>query len=94
MVKQCQSCGMPLQTTKAGDCRGTELDGTKSEKRCKLCYQNGGFINPDYTLEQMRVIVDNALKENGSGRFMRWVAQKQLPSLERWKNKKIEKSVS
>jgi hypothetical protein len=42
----------------------------------------------------MRVIVDNALKENGSGRFMRWVAQKQLPSLERWKNKKIEKSVS
>ncbi len=32
MSKQCQSCGMPLQTKKAGDCRGSELDGTKNEK--------------------------------------------------------------
>lgn len=48
MSKQCQSCGMPLQTKKAGDCRGTEKDG--------------------------------------SGRLMRWMAQKQLPHLERWKS--------
>lgn len=88
MVQQCQSCGMPLQTKKAGDCRGTESDGTKSEKWCKLCYENGAFIGPDCTLDQMKTIVDNALKENGSGRLMRWMAQKQLPSLERWKNKK------
>jgi hypothetical protein len=79
---------MPLQTKKAGDCRGTESDGTRSEKWCSLCYENGEFIGPDCTLEQMKVIVDNALKENGSGRLMRWMAQKQIPSLERWKNKK------
>ena len=84
-MKQCQSCGMPLQTKKAGDCRGTELDGSKSEKWCTLCYQNGAFIGQDCTLDQMKEIVDNALKEKGSGRIMCWMAQKQLPKLERWK---------
>lgn len=85
MVKQCQSCGMPLITKKAGDCRGTEQDGGKSEKWCSLCYANGEFYNPDCTLEQMEQIVDKALIENGSGRLMRWMAKNQLPRLERWK---------
>jgi hypothetical protein len=76
---------MPLQTKEAGDCRGTESDGTKSEKWCTLCYKDGAFIDPDCTLDQMKVIVDNALKERGSGKLMRWMAQKHLPRLERWK---------
>lgn len=87
MTKQCQSCGMPLQTKKAGDCRGTEADERKSEKWCRLCYENGVFVTPDCTLDQMKIIVDNALKEQGSGSLMRWMAKKQLPKLERWKNK-------
>lgn len=87
MTKQCQSCGMPLKTKKAGDCRGTEKDGSKSEKWCKLCYKNGSFIGPDCTLDEMKGIVDNALKEQGSGRIMRWMAQKQLPRLERWRGR-------
>ena len=87
-MKQCQSCGMPLQTKKAGDCRGTEKDGSKSEKWCSLCYENGAFIGPDCTLEEMKQIVDKALRENGKNRFfLRWMASKQLPHLERWKNK-------
>lgn len=86
MSKQCQSCGMPLQTKKAGDCRGSEKDGTKSEKWCSLCYENGEFYDPDCTLEKMKTIVDNALADQGSGKLMRWMAQKQLPRLERWKN--------
>ncbi len=69
---------------KAGDCRGTESDGVKSEKWCKLCYENGAFIGPGCTLEQMKIIVDNALKEQGSGRLMRWM----VPTLERWIIKK------
>ncbi len=85
MSKQCQSCGMPLETKKAGDCRGTEADGTKSETWCSLCYEKGSFKQPDITLEQMKKLVDDALIENGSGRFMRWMAQKQLPHLKRWK---------
>ena len=85
MKKQCQSCGMPLQTKKTGDSRGSEADGSKSEKWCNLCYENGEFIGKDCTLEEMRKIVDDALVQNGSGRIMRWMAQKQLPHLERWK---------
>lgn len=85
MTKQCQSCGMPLQTEQAGDCRGTETDGTRSERWCSLCYENGAFINPACTFPQMLDIVDNALKDNGSSRVMRWMAAKQLPKLERWK---------
>ncbi len=85
MSKQCQSCGMPLQTKKAGDCRGTEADGEKSEQWCSLCYENGAFFKPECTLEEMKSIVDKALTENGSGCLMRWMAQKQPPRLKRWK---------
>lgn len=85
MKKQCQSCGMPLNSKKSGDCRGTEKDGSKSEKWCKLCYKKGKFTGPDCKLDQMKAIVDRALIETGSGKIMRWMAQKQLPHLERWK---------
>ena len=84
-VQQCQSCGMPLITKKAGDCRGTEADGSKSEKWCSLCYANGRFLTPDCTLDQMIEIVDKALKEQNSSVIMRWMAKKQIPSLERWR---------
>lgn len=76
---------MPLTTKKAGDCRGTEADGSKSEQWCSLCYENGKFTRPDCTLDEMKQIVDDALIENGSGRLMRWLARKQLPTLARWK---------
>ena len=87
MAKQCQSCGMPLQTKKTGDCRGSEADGSKSEKWCKLCYESGAFLGPNRTIDDMKKIVNDTLVENGSGRIMRWLAQKQLPRLERWKAK-------
>jgi hypothetical protein len=86
MAKQCQSCGMPLQTKKAGDCRGTEADGTKSEKWCSLCFANGKFLGPDCTLQQMIEIVDKALLEQGSGKLMRWLARSGIPRLERWRS--------
>jgi hypothetical protein len=78
---------MPLQTKKTGDHRGTEKNGSKSEKWCNLCYENGVFIGASCTLEEMKKIVDDALVKNGSGRLMRWMAQKQLPHLERWKTR-------
>ena len=84
-MKQCQSCGMPLVTKKAGDCRGSESDGSKSEKWCYLCYENGAFIGKDCTLEEMISIVDRALKEQNSWFGMRWMAKKQIPHLERWR---------
>lgn len=76
---------MPLKTKEAGDCRGSEADGSKSEKWCKLCYANGKFINPECTLEEMIQIVDDALKRDKRGVFMRAMAKKQIPRLERWR---------
>jgi len=85
-MRQCQSCGMPLQTVAAGDCRGTETDGSVSDTWCTLCYRNGAFIDPNCTLEQMQQIVDDALREKGSNAAFRWLAKKQIPRLERWKS--------
>jgi hypothetical protein len=84
-MRQCQSCGMPLNTKKAGDCRGTEVDGSKSEKWCSLCYAHGVFIDPDCTIDEMVRIVDKALKDQGSNLLMRTLAKKQIPTLERWR---------
>jgi hypothetical protein len=76
---------MPLITKKAGDCRGTNADGSKSEKWCSLCFADGKFVGPDCTLEQMIEIVDKALREQNSSSVMRWMAKKQVPKLERWR---------
>lgn len=87
-MKQCQSCGMPLKTKKGGDRRGTELDGSLSEKWCKLCYGNGEFFEPIHTLDEMKVIIDKILLSQGRNRILRWVAKQQLHTLDRWKKTK------
>lgn len=84
-VKQCQSCGMPLRSEKAGDCRGSEIDGKKSEKWCSLCYNNGEFTGKECSLDQMKQIVDDAMKQEKMNWFMRKMALWQLPHLARWK---------
>ena len=75
---------MPLRTKKAGDRRGTEADGSKSEKWCSLCYADGAFVGGNCTVQEMIGIVDQALKKQGRSRLMRWMARKQIPTLERW----------
>ena len=76
---------MPLQTKKAGDCRGSEVDGGRSDKWCSLCYANGQFVGADCTLQEMIQIVDDALKRENKSALMRWMARKQIPRLERWR---------
>lgn len=76
---------MPLLTAKAGDCRGTETDGTKSDTWCSLCYVNGRFVDPECTLDGMVRIVDDALKRDKRSPLMRYMARKQIPRLDRWR---------
>lgn len=85
MDRQCQSCGMPLSTPRAGDCRGTEADGSRSDTWCSLCYRDGAFVDPDLTLGEMLEVVDRAMREDGRGRIVRWLAARQVPTLRRWK---------
>ena len=84
--KQCQSCGMPLKKDLEGG--GSESDGTRSSMYCSSCYKNGAFTEPDITPEQMIARNNTILKEEMHWtRFMRWLAKKQIPKLERWKTK-------
>lgn len=81
--KQCQSCGMPL-VKKGVSMKGTESDGSESNMYCNLCFENGKFKD-ELTLNEMKKIVDDALKENGWVWPLRFMAKMQLPSLARWK---------
>lgn len=76
---------MPLRTARAGDCRGTDADGSLSDRWCSLCYRNGAFVDPGCTVQRMVDTVDTALREQGSGRLMRWLARRQVPRLARWR---------
>lgn len=76
---------MPLVTTKAGDCRGTEADGSRSETWCSLCYDDGAFRDPGCTVAEMQHIVDDALRRDRRSFVMRWLARRQIPTLARWR---------
>ena len=83
--KNCQSCGMPLKRDEKGG--GTNADGSKSTMYCSHCYQNGKFTMPNITVDQMKDRVKDKLKEFGFPGFMTGFFTKNIPKLERWKNK-------
>ena len=78
----CQSCSMPLKKDPAGG--GTNADGSRSQKYCSLCFEQGKFRNPDFTVEQMQAFCVDKLAEKGMPRFLAWVLTRNLPKLERW----------
>jgi hypothetical protein len=85
-VKICQSCGMPLDKDPNGG--GTNLDGSKSEKYCSFCFQNGKFIDEGITLkEKIEINIQIAVSQlNLSENKAREMAESVLPNLERWKS--------
>jgi hypothetical protein len=79
----CQSCGMPLSKDKGGG--GTNSDGSKNPEYCSHCYQNGAFIEPDITLEQMQEKVRNMMKNDMHlPGFVARHFTKDMPNLKRW----------
>ena len=79
----CQSCGMPLKKDPAGG--GTEADGTKSPMYCSHCYRNGGFTEPEMTVEGMQDLVRGKLKDMGFPGFVASLFTRGIPKLERWR---------
>jgi len=80
--QMCQSCGMPLKDSAS---KGTEPDGSKSEKYCTHCYQNGEFTWPDATAEQMQIYCTGILMKQHWPGFMAKSATRGIPKLERWR---------
>jgi len=80
--KNCQSCGMPLKRDEKGG--GTNSDGSKSTVYCSRCYDNGKFINPNMTLDEMKALVKGKLKEFGFPGFIAGFFTSNIPKLKRW----------
>ena len=78
----CQSCGMPLKTNEV---KGTNKDGSLSQKYCTHCYRKGEFVWKDATAEQMQVFSMGILtKEKHWPAFLARMATNGIPKLERW----------
>ena len=78
----CQSCSMPLDNLGA---HGTEKNGAPSREYCKYCYQNGAFINPKMTIDEMRTVVKTQMEHMKIRPDIIEQAVNVLPSLNRWK---------
>ncbi len=84
--KNCQSCGMPLKKDVKGG--GTHADGTLSKMYCSLCYQDGKFVRPDMTMDEMKLLVKGKMKEFGIPGFLISIFTRNIPKLQRWKSSK------
>ena len=83
MPGSCQSCGMPLSKDPNGG--GSESDGSKSGKYCSHCYQDGAFTQADMTVDEMKQLVDEKMKEMKIPGFLGWFFTRGIPKLERWR---------
>ena len=85
----CQSCTMPIDHVEN---RGTERDGSKSTLYCKYCYQNGQFVNPQMTLDQMKEIVTTQMQKLKISDTITHQSLDMLPHLKRWR-KPVEEHI-
>lgn len=83
----CQSCSMPLNDA---ELRGTEKDGSKSDEYCKYCYQNGAFVNPNMTLNEMKSIVITQMQKRNIDSKTIDMAVNILPRLKRWSHPTVQ----
>lgn len=77
---------MPLKKDPKGVGGGLNANGQPSNMYCSYCYENGKFLQPDITAQEMQIFVKGQLKEMGG--FMKLFAgifSKGIPKLERWK---------
>ncbi|WP_152270004.1 zinc ribbon domain-containing protein [Agriterribacter humi] len=82
----CQSCSMPLDKP---EMMGTEKDGSKSKEYCTYCYQNGAFINPTMTLNEMKTLVKEQMEKRKIDAGIINMAVSSLPNLKRWRAKTV-----
>lgn len=78
----CQSCSMPLDSEAL---KGTERNGSKTNEYCLYCYENGTFINPNMTLDEMSVIVKTQMEKMNLPVSLIDKSIQLLPDLRRWK---------
>jgi hypothetical protein len=73
---------MPLRADPKGG--GTNTDGSLSRDYCSFCFENGGFRNPDMTIDEMKALIIEKLGEKGYPRFIARFFAVGLNRLKRW----------
>ncbi len=81
---RCQSCGMPLSETFGN--LGTNSDSSNNWEYCSFCFQNGEFVNPNQTLEEMIASsIENMTSDLGMPlEQASQLANSFIPNLKRW----------
>ena len=82
MGKNCQSCGMPMKRDPMGG--GSNIDGSKSADYCSLCYENGQFFHPEFTVGDMQKFCIEKMTECKIPKFVAWLFTRGIPKLKRW----------
>jgi hypothetical protein len=66
---------------------GSEKDGSPSHEYCKYCYQDGEFVNPEMSLNEMTSLVIDQMKKREIDQKIIEMSVSVLPNLKRWKAK-------
>ena len=79
----CQSCGMPMHA--AADF-GTSSNGTRSDDYCRFCFVDGGFTEPNITMQAMVDKCAEILARQGGmpGPQASALMAETIPCLKRW----------
>ncbi len=78
----CQSCAMEMVD---GSDYGTEADESPSVDYCTHCYQDGAFVDPDLTIDQMSAIVADFIEaDDVTMAEARAISRTLLSQLRRW----------
>ncbi len=63
---------------------GSNSDGSKSTDYCSLCYDKGGFTQPDFSVEDMQQFCMEKITECKIPKFLAWLFTRGIPKLKRW----------
>ena len=81
-VPVCQSCNMEIFEDSDF---GTEANETLSVEYCTHCYQEGAFVDPDLTVDQMSAIVSDFIEaDNVTMAEAKAISKALLSRLKRW----------
>lgn len=66
---------------------GTNKDGSETREFCKFCFQDGSYLQPEITVEDMiQMSVDNMTQDlQFNQKKARTLARQVIPQLKRWK---------
>ncbi len=82
----CQSCTLPIDDATS---KGTEKDGSLSNEYCKYCYQQGIFTTEDMSVEKMKTIIEQQMKNRHIPENIIHLSLNMLPQLKRWNKAKV-----